>query len=136
MAEREKLILSLRALGQFLMPINRKLVYDAADAIEKLQAANNELECTLAGVMHSVDKWLAGDDFEHGEVQRAAIMREKTLQIIENLDAQNTELLKEIAWLKSCKNCKIYADCPRHYSLIVHGCDHWIDTRGERKDND
>lgn len=136
MAEREKLILSLRALGQFLMPTNRKLVYDAADAIKKLQISNDELEYTLAGVMHSVDKWLVGDDFEHDEVQRAAIMREKTLQIIEKLDARNTELLKEIAWLKSCKNCKIYADCPRHCSLTVHGCDHWIDACGERRDNE
>ena len=78
-----------------------KTVYaEAADAIEKLQAMNDELEYTLAGVMHSVDKWLEADDFEHDEVQRAAIMREKVLQIIENKQAKIKELKTENAKLR------------------------------------
>lgn len=43
------------------------------------------LEYILLGVMHSVDKWLEGDELEQDEVNRAATMREKTLQIIERL---------------------------------------------------
>ena len=55
---------------------------------------------------------------------------------IEKLNTWNDELIKEVEWLKSCKNCKIYADCPRHGCLTVHGCDHWVDACGERKDNE
>lgn len=68
---------------------------DAADAIEKLQSMNNELEYALAGVMHSVDKWLEADDFDHDEVQRAAIMREKVLRIVERLQAKLKQTRRE-----------------------------------------
>jgi hypothetical protein len=53
----------------------------------------SDLEYTLMGVMHSVDKWLEGDEFEQDEVNRAATMREKTLQIIENIE---TEVARKI----------------------------------------
>jgi hypothetical protein len=56
---------------------------------------NNELEYALAGVMHSVDKWLEADDFDHDEVQRAAIMREKTLRIVERLQAKLKQTKRE-----------------------------------------
>ena len=51
------------------------------------------LEYTLMGVMHSVDKWLDGDELNQDEVNRAITMREKTLRIIENA---KTEVAKEI----------------------------------------
>ena len=44
----------------------------------------DKLEYTLLGVMHSVDKWLDGEELEQDEVNRAATMREKTLRIVEN----------------------------------------------------
>lgn len=49
---------------------------------------HRNLEYTLLGVMHSVDKWLDGDELEQDEVNRAITMREKTLRIIENLRAE------------------------------------------------
>ena len=55
------------------------------------------LEYTLLGVMHSVDKWLDGDELKQNEVDRAVTMREKTLQIVERL--------KNLAEA-SDKNCK------------------------------
>ena len=56
----------------------------------------NELEYILMGVMHSVDKFLEGDEFEQDEVNRAATMREKVLQIIEGRDARIRELDKKL----------------------------------------
>lgn len=56
----------------------------------------DELEYIIAGVMHSVDKWLEGDEFEQDEVNRAATMREKVLRIIEAKDAHIRELEKKL----------------------------------------
>ena len=53
----------------------------------------DKLEYTLLGVMHSVDKWLEGEELEQDEVNRAITMREKTLQIIENT---KSEVAREI----------------------------------------
>ena len=50
--------------------------------------AYKKLEYTLVGVMHSVDKWLEGEELEQDEVGRAITMREKTLQIVENAKAE------------------------------------------------
>lgn len=58
-----------------------------------------ELEYILAGVMHSVDKWLEGDEFEQDEVNRAATMREKVLRIIEEKDRRIHELCRDITML-------------------------------------
>ena len=55
----------------------------ALDLINRLQAENEDLFYKLTGVMHSVDKWLDGDELKQDEVNRAATMREKTLQIVE-----------------------------------------------------
>lgn len=52
----------------------------------------NNLEYTLEGVMHFVDKWLDGAELEKDEVNRAATMREKTLQIVEKLTKENERL--------------------------------------------
>ncbi len=68
---------------------------NAANAIEKLQAENNELFYTLEGVMHSVDKWLDDGDYSPNRVQRAATMREKTLQIVEHLQAELEQTKRE-----------------------------------------
>lgn len=59
----------------------------------------DKLEYTLLGVMHCVDKWLDGDELEQDEVNRAITMRENTLRIVENLQAEverlNGELIVE-----------------------------------------
>ena len=56
----------------------------------------DELEYIIAGVMHSVDKWLEGDEFDYDEVARAAIMREKVLRIIEARDERIRQLKAEL----------------------------------------
>lgn len=56
--------------------------------ISKLENKNTELEYKLLGVMHSVDKWLEGDELNQDEVNRAATMREKTLRIVEGLQSK------------------------------------------------
>lgn len=66
------------------------------DLIKQLQTENNDLFYKLAGVMHSVDKWLEGDELKQDEVNRAATMREKTLQTVENLQAENESLKRTV----------------------------------------
>ncbi len=63
------------------------------DAYQKQKSEVNKLNYTLLGVMHSVDKWLEGEELEQDEVNRAITMREKTLQIIENT---KTEVAREM----------------------------------------
>ena len=40
-------------------------------------------------------------------------------------EAEERELRKQVAWLKSCINCGIRNNCPRHCGKVVHDCDHW-----------
>lgn len=56
--------------------------------IEALQTELRNAEYTLLGVMHSVDKWLDGKELQQDEVNRAVTMREKTLRIVEKLEAE------------------------------------------------
>ena len=67
------------------MPIKQKLILDL---IKRLKAENDDLFLKLNGVMHSVDKWLEGDELNQDEVNRALTMREKTLQIVEDKQAE------------------------------------------------
>lgn len=60
--------------------------------IENQKKKVENLEYTLIGVMHSVDKWLEGDELNQHEVKRAIRMREKTLQIVEDLQSEIAEL--------------------------------------------
>lgn len=60
----------------------------ALDLINRQQAKIENLEYKLLGVMHFVDKWLDGAELEQDEVNRAATMREKTLQITEKQQAE------------------------------------------------
>ena len=54
------------------------------------------LEYKLIGVMHSVDKWLDGDELNQDEVNRAITMREKTLRIVEKLESEIKELKEKL----------------------------------------
>ncbi len=47
------------------------------------------------------------------------------IQLSHQLHATNVELEKELAWLKSCLNCKMRKECQRHCGKVVHDCDHW-----------
>ncbi len=66
----------------------------ADKTIEKVNAEVDKLTYTIMGIMHSVDKWLDGDDLKKDEVTRAATMREKTLQITEKQQAEIENLKK------------------------------------------
>lgn len=68
------------------------LAYHALEFIKKLIKEKNNLEYTLEGVMHFVDKWLDDDELEQDEVNRAITMREKTLRIVEEKDAEIAKL--------------------------------------------
>lgn len=65
------------------------LMAHAFALIKELTEEKRNLEYVLEGVMHSVDKWLEGKELEQDEVNRAATMREKTLQIVEKLTEEN-----------------------------------------------
>ena len=66
------------------------------DFINRKTAENKDLFYKLTGVMHSVDKWLEGDELKQNEVQRACTMREKTLRIAEQQITDNERLLDRI----------------------------------------
>ena len=72
------------------------LAYHALSIIKELIKEKNDLEYALIGVMHSVDKWLDGAELKQDEVNRAATMREKILQIIEGKQAEIERLNKEV----------------------------------------
>lgn len=65
-------------------------------AEEIAEKYGNEYDYTLDGVMHFVDKWLDGDELKQDEVNRAATMREKTLQIVEAKQVEIERLNKEV----------------------------------------
>ncbi len=47
------------------------------------------------------------------------------IQQADKMEAEERELRKQVAWLKSCLNCKIRKECQRHCGKVVHDCDHW-----------
>lgn len=55
------------------------------DEVAEQKAEKERLEYVLMAVMHSVDKWLEGDELKQDEANRACTMREKTLKITEKL---------------------------------------------------
>ena len=67
---------------------SNRVVRKAEEEINRQQAEIDHLTYTLWGVMHSVDKWLDGVELEQDEVNRAATMREKTLRIVEEKQAE------------------------------------------------
>ena len=65
-----------------------------ADVVPKSEV--DDLEYKLIGVMHSVDKWLEGDELEQDEVNRAITMREKTLRIVESAKSEVERLRRNL----------------------------------------
>ena len=90
----------------------RELLKDALALIKKLYEEITRLEYIRVGVMHSVDKWLDGEELdEQDEVIRAATMREKLLQIVERLTEENAEVKANWQKLKeshenACEECR------------------------------
>ena len=73
----------------------RELNNNLLEAGQEWQKRAKQLEYVLLGVMHSVDKWLDGDELEQDEVNRAATMREKTLRIVENARTEVARVIFE-----------------------------------------
>lgn len=97
----DKLAEMVRAKADTLIEGKEAFLY-VAKWLDKLPAADvvpksevDGLEYKLAGIMHSVDKWLEGDELEKDEVNRAITMREKTLRLIETANAEIERLRKE-----------------------------------------
>ena len=67
---------------------SKRIVRKAEEEINRQQAEIDNLTYTLLGVMHSIDKWLDGAELEQDEVNRSATMREKTLRIVEEKQAE------------------------------------------------
>lgn len=92
-----------------------------ADALEAAQKEIEQKDFTILGIMHSVDKWLDGDELNQDEVNRAANMREKTLRIVESLTARAE---KAEAKIKSIHESLNFADksrskCANYVELAV-----------------
>lgn len=130
---REKLIEQLRMATQKFGE-ERPVEWDAADAIEKLQSENERFFYELEGVMHSVDKWLDAEERENGPTQRACDMREKTLRIVEALQAENAQLRKEREWISVTERLpkkmtnKVIVHCKNGYI----GFGHYEDYKGNK----
>lgn len=87
---------------------SQRMSCDALELINRLQAENTNLDYKLTGVMHFVDKWLDGAELKQDEVNRASVMREKTLQIVEKLEEEND-------FLKSIDTDKIRTEAIKEY---------------------
>lgn len=68
------------------------VIKHALKEYNRQKAENKDLFYKLTGVMHSVDKWLDGDELKGDEVRRACTMREKLLRITEQQKAEIEEL--------------------------------------------
>ena len=104
----EKRLIDANALQRLLLPI--------AIGLE------NEYGClggAVSGVMKHIDNAPTVDAYTEEQV-------ESLVKKVKQLEIDNQELETEYAWLKSCLNCKIRRECPRHCGKVVHDCDHWV----------
>ena len=92
----ECLLDKMRAYECENVSTGKGLITSTLDLINRLKEENNDLVYKLAGVMHSVDKWLEKDELKQDEVNRAITMREKTLQITEKQEAEIERLRQKI----------------------------------------
>lgn len=74
--------------------VKQDFLKDILAVINHQKTEIKQLEYTLLGVMHFVDKWLDENELKQDEVNRADIMRHKTLQIIEEQQAEIEKLKK------------------------------------------
>ena len=72
---------------------SNRIVRKAEEEINRQQEEIDRLTYNLWGVMHSVDKWLDGTELEQDELNRAVTMREKTLRIVEEKQAEIEALI-------------------------------------------
>lgn len=83
---------------------SNRVVRKAEEEINRQQEEIDRLTYNLWGVMHSVDKWLDGTELEQDEVNRSVTMREKTLRIVEEKQAEIERLKTDNALLRQDSN--------------------------------
>ena len=83
---------------------SKRIVRKAEEEFARQQEEIENLTYTLLGVMHSVDKWLDGTELEQDEVNRSVTMREKTLRIVEEKQAEIERLKIENQAFRSAAN--------------------------------
>ena len=66
--------------------------------IAKLTKERDDLILTLEGVMWFVDKWLDEDELKLDPVSRASAMREKTLKLVENIEAETARKIFNVLY--------------------------------------
>lgn len=81
----------------FLKLLKEQLAPYISALLREKDARIMKLELTLQGVMWSVDKWLDEADYDQDQVKRAIKMREKTLRIVEEKDAEIERLQNGLA---------------------------------------
>ena len=92
---------------------NEKRLIDANNALAKMRRTNRYFT-----IKFDIEEAPTVDAYTAEQV--ADILRK-----VDELEARNRELEKEVSWQKSCLNCKIRKECPRHCGKVVHDCDHW-----------
>lgn len=66
----------------------------------------------IIGIMHSVDKFLEGNELGYDEIMRAVIMREKVLHIIESRpDPIHAHVVTDWLGDTNCSHCGAHIDC-------------------------
>lgn len=98
------------------------LVNKSLEEIRKQYAQNKDLFYKLEGVMHFVDKWLESYELQHHPVNRASMMRDKILRIIEEKDQMIDLLKKENELLNYQKNnfIQLLAASNKHTDFIPY----------------
>ena len=66
------------------------------------------------------------ENYKHLYEQAMKMLTKYQDELIPGYRRSIEELKIEYAWLKSCLNCKIRNECPRHCGKVVHDCDHWV----------
>ena len=83
---------------------SKRIVRKAEEEINRQQEEIDKLTYNLWGVMHSVDKWLDSTELEQDELNRSVTMREKTLRIVEEKQAEIERLKIENQAFRSAAN--------------------------------
>ena len=85
--------------------------------IRQLEAERDVLDYTLAGVMHSVDKWLDVEPYKmdgptgNDAVTRSVLAREIALKAIEQAQTERDAAVADLEHVKDCDSCKYDDAC-------------------------
>lgn len=105
---------------------------DIADLVEEMQKIIIDKDYEILSIMHSVDKWLDGDELKQDTVNRASTMRDKTIRLVEELrrraDAA-VEDLKNCMYYSNPKNNNVCNFCKKDMAEYPDKCKGWSELR-------